>query len=381
MELPSRGRLFTRGRDTVLTLSRTITRAVIERKHTDINMLLNIAAAMGDEVLGFMARILAMNSMESCYGADLDDFIYNRFGLTRKGAAPGYTYLRFTFPTSADTLVVPAGTVARTPTGVQLATSEDGLLVSGATQTGLVEARTLLAGADQQVAVGAVNQLVTRVAGAPSDISVLNPYASAGADEQETDGEFRARARAYFRSLGRGTARAIEAKALAHPGVRRATLVEFTDTLGMPSQYNQLVLADRFTEALVSSGAAPEYTAQADVLANSVLGSLSDTRTSGSPIEAMMAAIRLLAVRLQYGITPNFAVDETNLRRRVKGAALGYVNALAVGQSFEPDVLAAVVRGIGGVYAPSVTVTSPAVPVVARSLELIRTTAAMVNVQ
>lgn len=382
MELPSRQSLFTRGRDTILTATRLMRRAVIEQRHSDVHLILSACAAMGDEVLGALSRVLALSFMDTCENADLDAFIYNRFGFPRKPASPGFTYVRFLVPapTLTPTFTVPAGTLVRTETGVQYQTNEAVVHVEGTAQTGLVEARSLLAGSSQQVGIGDLNKVASSVAGAPNNLGVTNPYASVGATEQETDPEFRSRARGYFNSIGRGTKAAIEHAALSYPGVKKATLIEFANELGLPGKYHQLVIADRFTEGLVLAGSIPPtYQAQADILARNVLASLSNVRNSGVPIDVIVASVQLLSVQVQAPYTTAYNISESAVRGRVRGTVTGFVNALGIGQTLDNDALADALRSVPGVYAPGANVLSPVGSVRPSNIQLLRTTTSLVG--
>jgi uncharacterized phage protein gp47/JayE len=366
----------------MLTLARHISREVIERKHTDVNLLLSACAAMGDEVLGAVGRLASLSFMESCEGPDLDAYIYNKTGITRKPASPGFTYVKFliTSPSTTSSFYIPPGTLVQTGGGLQYQTNEGIYYVEGNTETGLVEARSLFAGSEQQVLAGDIQRVVSVPQGAPSSIGCVNPFASAGASDKEQDPEFRSRARAYRASIGKGTKAAVEAAALAYPGVRKVVLLELADELGRSGKYNQLIVADRFTEGLVlSTGASPTYQQQADILARNVLASISNVRASGVPIDAIVASVQLLSFQVQAPYTAAYGVSEGIVRNRIRGTVAGYTNALAIGQSLDRDTLLAAIRNIPGVYGPGATILSPAGSVVASPVQALRTTPSLVG--
>ena len=114
-DLPTWQALFRVGRDEILARSDRLTIEAIEREGSDVNALVAAAAAIGDEVVGQLATGLGGLFLDTAKGEALDRLVFDRYGMTRKAAAPAFgTVLFATTAATAAAFTIPAGTVLGT---------------------------------------------------------------------------------------------------------------------------------------------------------------------------------------------------------------------------------------------------------------------------
>lgn len=379
-DLPTFNDLFRVSRDEILSRNTRLTRDVIERQGTDANALVGADAAVGDELVGQLARVDAAQFLDSAKGAALTRLVFDRYNLSRKPAAAARVSLSFTTTAPAPAgFAIPANTRVTTTDGRQFVTTVAASFPIASTGPIAVNARSSKAGLSQQAQASTIVNIIDMPAGAPVDLKVTNPLASAGADDEETDGDLVTRARNYFLNARRGTLAAIVQAALAVPGVRRATATEAIDSDGRPARYVELIVADAFTDALVGVNPTPgSYATQSQVLAASVGGTaLDDARACGIYVKVVVASVVMQSVQL--GLTFVSGVDTVPIAFAARAVVVSYVNGLAPGAPFAPSAVSALLASVPGLIINGNEVVAPAGIVQPQVLQVLRTSMSMVT--
>lgn len=382
VDLPRPNELFRVARDEVLIRNPSLTREVVERPGSDANALTAAGVGIGDEVLSQLADVEAGLFLDSAKGTKLDRLVYDLCGqMKRNGATPGITdvYLTTTVPTVSG-FSIPERSLIRTIDGITYYTKTAATFPSGSTGPVIIPAQSSLAGANQQVRKETLVNFVKVPDGAPTDLRVTNPEASAGADDVEDDTHFLARARMYPKTVEKATLDAILAGALGVPGVRTANVFESLNLNGTPSRLVDLVVADAFTEQLIDANTLPvAYQAQAIAFAQSVRTALQNVKACGIYISVRLGVVRLQGITLALKFMAG--VDTVAVSVAAQAAAVAFVNSLAPGQSLQIAALNAAIRRVPGLYlTPNDSlVFSPVGDVEASPLEVIRTTLDLVS--
>lgn len=376
MDAPTYQDLFRVARDAMLMNNSKITKAAIERPGTDLNAIANSAAAVGDEVVGQNVKICSANFLESARGDALTKYVFDRYGLVKKPAAAAMVSAVFSLPTAAAlNLQIPSGFKLATSDGVQFVTTADATLAVGQTSVS-VACRSVLAGSAYQAQANTLTSMIDTVVSAPTGLSVTNPLASSGADDAETEDELRARARNFYNTVVKGTGSAVQQKALAYPGVKKATVIEELDEYGRPARLTRLVITDAFTEALVGTTSLT-YATQSQLLADAVFNSLVDTRASGIFVNVLVAQVIMQAVVLALSFDPDVDPDDTALRARA--AIVSYINSLAPNDPFVPAEAVEVLRRVQGLIVTGDEILSPSGTVVPTVGQVLRSTLRLVR--
>jgi len=379
MDFPTSNDLFRIGRDEILALNPLVTRDAIERDGSDANIIVAGMAAIGDEVIGQLIDAQAGLFLDSAEKEALARLIFDRYGLGPKAAAAAVGDVQFTTPVpTAGPFTIPSGTTLQTSDGIQFITTADVTFPGASSGPVTASVRSVLAGADQQARVGTITSIVTQIPSSPVGLAVTNALATAGAADAETDPAYRDRARRFFTTARRGTLAAIEAGAVAVPGIVTASAFEALDTLGRPAKLVSLVIADSFTDALAELGTVPPaYQTQSQALALTVFTALEDVRAAGIYVAVSVAQVVLQAVRL--ALTFAGGVDTDAVSKTAKAVVVSYVNGLKPGASFVPGDLVNALKSVNGLVIQEDEVVSPAGVVTATPLQAIRTTLALVN--
>jgi uncharacterized phage protein gp47/JayE len=238
--------------------------------------------------------------------------------------------------------------------------------------------RSILAGANQQAAIGTITNIVGTIVGQPTDLVVTNPVATAGASDEESDDSFRARGRAFFSTARRGTLRAIEQGALTVPGVVKATAFEVLDQQGRPAKLVSLAISDQYTDTLANLGvASPSYQAQSLVLAQNVFNALQEYRPAGIFVQVQVAQVVLQTIQLALSFQAGARVDQVATSAR--SAIVAVVNNLAPGEDLTVAALQLALSGVSGLVITGNEIVSPPGTIVANPVQVIRTALALVS--
>ncbi len=377
-DFPTFNDLFRVARDEILLRNGRVSRDAVERDGMDANILVAAACAAGDEVVSQVAELAASLFLDSATVQALDRLVFDRYGLVRKSASASLGTVQFRTAAGAPvTFTIPTGTLLATADGRQFVTTENAIYVAGSTGPLAVTVRSVLAGGDQNAKSGTITSIVGAVVSQPSDLTVVNPYATAGGADSETDDSLRERARRYFTTVRRGTLGALEEAALGIAGVRSAKAFEVLDALGRPARLVQLVVTDAFTEQFVTYDVTPpRYEVQSQYLATVVFNGLSDVRPAGMYVQVQVANVVLQAVQLALTFSAGVDVQEAALRARA--AVTNYINGLPPGTPFTYQDASTRLKAVSGLVPGGSTIISPAGNVAAKPLQVIRTSLGLV---
>lgn len=378
MDAPTFQDYFNIGRAEVLSRSDKITVEAIDRRGTDVNALIAAFAAMADEVTGQIARVEAAMLIGRSRGKDLDRVAFDRYGLLRQPATPAVGSVAFSTTAPAPgSFNIPEKTLLQSSDGTQFQTTAAVVFPSSSTGPVLAAVRSSEAGSATQAAEGTITNILSSIAGAPADLRVTNPLATAGAGDAEPDDLFRGRALAFFLTARRGTVEAIRQGALAVPGIRSATVFEALDALGRPAKTLQLIISDQFTDALAQLATVPPaYAVQSQVLCEQVFLALVDSRAAGIYVDVILARVVLQSVTLALAFKAGADADQVALRARAR--VVGYVNSLRPGQRFKPAEASQALRFVPGLAWTGNEIYSPLGDVVPMPLEVLRSTMGVV---
>jgi hypothetical protein len=378
-DLPAFSALFRIGRDEVLVRNALVSRDAVEREGTDANILIAAAAAMADEVVGQLADLAASLYLDSAVEKELDHLLFDRYGLTRKSAAAsiGSVAFRTTLP-SATTFAIPKGVLLQTAGGTQFITTEAATFTVATVGPVVMAVRSVLAGPAQSAKAGTITSIASQIAGAPSDLVVSNPYATTGADAEETDDSFRERGRRFFVTARRGTLKAIEAAALGIPGIRKASAFEVIDSSGRPARAVQLVVADAFAEQYVDyTTVPPRYETQSQAIASQIYAALADVRAAGMYVNVVVANVVVLPIQLT--LTFQAGADVNTAALNARSTITSYVNSLAPGAAFSAVAALNVLQTVQGLSFTGGELYSPPGDVVVKPLQVLRTSLGLVS--
>lgn len=374
MDFPTRQDLFRTARDEVLRLNGQLTSEAVDRAGSDANIILNAAVAAAEEVVGSLIDLCSGQFLDSASDEALDRLVFDRYGLVRKQAGSALGTVEFTTTVNNPTsFTIPEGTSLSTADGIQFVTTLDTSFTAGITGPVYVPVRSVLAGADQQAAIGTITSILATPGGAPGDLVVNNTVATAGADDEEEDSSLRDRARRFFSSAQRGTIGSIESAALSTPGVNRASAIEVLDSSGRPGRFVQLIVSDRFTDALstLATGSAT-YDAQSQQLAQQVFLNLGEFRPAGTFVQVIVAQVVLQSVQLQLTFTAGVNADTIALQARV--VVVNFINELQPGEVFDPADAIEELRNVSGLIITEDEIQSPGGAVVPNPTQVIRAT-------
>jgi uncharacterized phage protein gp47/JayE len=380
-DLPNFQDLFRTGRDEALSRNNRLTLEEIERKGSDLNILVAASAAMSDDVMGQLAQLKADTFAGTARFDALDRLILDRYpGLVRKQASPSFGYVTFSFlPAVTSAFSIPDGTQLSTADGVQFITVGAVSVAIGTTSIA-VPVRSVLAGAQQKAKPGAINSLLAQIVGAPSSgMTVSNTAATFGGEDRESDTDYVTRSRTYFLSQRRATKSAIEQAVLSIPGVRKCTVFENLDTLGRPIGYVQIVVADSYTEQFVTASTLPAtYATQLANLAVQIETVLEDWRSAGVGVQVVFATVVLQSIRVSLAYLPG--VDQESVKTVVLARIIQHVNGLKPGEALNISELRNLAQTTSGVYATGNEIVTPTGNVMPRPGEVLRTSTTFTQV-
>jgi hypothetical protein len=348
-DFPKQPELFRVWRDEAVSRSQSLTVNAVDRDGSDANILGAATATMGEEVIGQLASVEEGVWLDSAFDEKLDRWAWDRYQFLRKQASPAFVFVSFSTTTAAPgPFTIQAGTRLATSSGQEFITVTSVPFALGSVGPLVVLARSTLAGIDQNVGAGAIRNITSQIGGSPADLVVTNTEAAAGGDAREQDPDFKARVRRFWVTARRGTKAAIENGALAVPGVVRATAIEALTGFGFPARATTLVIADRFTDALVRQGVAvPTYDLKSQALAVVVSQALDEFRADGIPVRVIVAQTRLLQVVLRL----RFRADVQNtdaVALFARTLIVQMVNGGNPGAPFDPALAQRALKGVSG---------------------------------
>jgi hypothetical protein len=315
VDLPSRLALYSIGRNYVLQRATKIDPGQIDTEGSDVNIFVGSNSVVADTIVKQLGYSVAKLFLDGATGDDLDRLAFDRYNLTRKGAAAALgacTFTRVAFTAGAG--IIPAGTALQALNGSQYITTS--VANFGATSlTSAANIRAVQAGKAAQVGTNALTAFTNQGAIFDRSITVTNALATAGGEDVEPDDTFRSRIRTFWNTARRGILSAIVQGALSVPGVVSAQAIEALNTQGQPARLVLLYIAD-------STGVANLQLAQAVQVA------LNDYRAAGIFVSVQTSLPQIVGIVLNLVFQAN--IDTTTLGNLVQAAVVSYVNSLPV---------------------------------------------------
>lgn len=178
----------------------------------------HVLAAAADEIAeGYfqLARLRDLFSIDRATGSDLDERAreIQPGTVTRRSAGYATTSVVFSRPGTAGLIAIPAGTIVGAVDAngtIRYRTTAAGSIPNLSSSSAPIPATAVEAGTRGNVDANQIVRILTRIAGVTS---VTNPAAVSNGTDRESDADFRARIKAFVRSLARGTVAALEATA------------------------------------------------------------------------------------------------------------------------------------------------------------------------
>jgi uncharacterized phage protein gp47/JayE len=318
METLSRLDLFELGRQYVLTRAKRIDPRVIDTQGSDANLFIGSASFMASAVSNQIAQASAELFLDSCFGEQLDRYVYDRYRLLRLGAAAALGSVTFSRPNAvAGAGSIPAGTKLITLTGIEYLTLQAASFSSSDLSVS-VDVRAAQAGKAFQIGANGIRQFDDISLVFDATLLVNNPLPCAGGEDVELDDTFKQRVRNFWLAQRRGTLGAIEFGALLVPGVASALALDELSTDGNPVRVVRLIVAD-------SSGVASR------ALGAKVQAVLNEWRAGGIFVYTDVSSPQIVDIQLHLVFAAG--VDTVSLKQEVLVAVVNYVNSLGVGQA------------------------------------------------
>lgn len=350
MDLPSRADLFAAARRYAKQQpAPKINPAVIDVPGSNLNLLFGGASLMGEMITAAWAKCIRGLFVSTAVGAQLDNVIADRFGITRLPANPASADLKFIRPTSGGGGgTIPAGSQIQTAKGSIFSLATDVVfgstdLVQQSTPARPLSAIAQIVGSSQNVEASTLTSFIDQPF--DSTITVTNPTGAAGGTDVESDAAFRARALRFFLTLRRGILAAIEYGATTVPGVAVASAFDIVNPgNALPAGAVQLVIAD-------SNGNASSTMIQsvADVQLSYRSGGIPVFTTGGSVIFEQVA----------YQLAFQAGIDTAAATEAVRATMVAISQFYRPGQPLLEDDVRAAARAVPGVIVKSGSILAP----------------------
>lgn len=355
---PTHSDLFLAGRREALLAPTRFDRTIVDVDGSDVNVVLNASAAMGEEVSLFLQSALNELNLGIAQGEALDRTIYDLYQLPRKRARASVVLLRLQRSGSVG-FTVGKGSVFGTATGETFAITTDVPFATNTLGPFYVRAVCQRAGTAGNVTAGLITKVVS--SSADSTLSVTNEEAAAGGRDQETDDEYRARARDFFSTARRGTKEAIEFGALNVDEVFQATAEEVLHpSTGLAASRVQLYATD-------ASGQANT------VLASLIREGLDEYRALGVPVSVIPAVpqyVNVIATGLQFEAGANTSAVLSS----AADAVVALINGLPPNSTLRRAQLLKALANIPQLIVPDTALTEPVGDLVPNTGSVLRTT-------
>ena len=343
-DLPNRTELFRRFRAAAIATPNTrISPREIDRAGSDANLVAAGSSFVGEEIVRRQARALSGIFEDTAQGKALDRIIFDRKGLPRVPASPAVGTIVLERPNAAaggGTIdgglpgTIPAPARIQTNTGIVYVLLEP--VPFGALDLGpfTVPVQAELAGVASEVEDLQGWSWVS----APFDptITIANPEATSGASDDETDAQYKARAKAFFPTLRRGTIGAIEFGLRSTPGVASVAVVEATNSDGLPATVVQAYILDSLGRANAT------FAARAQL-------NLLQYRAGGIPVVVSAGVVQYVSIRLRLVFDTAIVLDTARAFVDVKAAIIAAMGNLRPGATLERSLIIAAVRTVPGV--------------------------------
>lgn len=358
-DVPTQRDLFLAGRAEAILSPTRFDRAIIDTEGSDVNTILNVAAAMGQECVRYLQVALNELGLATATGEALDRWVFDRYQLTRKEATNAVVTLTLTRSNTTPGFTIPAGSLFGTETGINYATQNDVSFADGVVGPLSVLAIADRTGVEGNVDDGEITQVITTLA--DDTVEVSNAEPATGGNEQETDDELRDRAREFFVTARRGTREAIEFGALQVGRVAQAAASEtFEETTGLPGYRVLLNISDVNGQANTA-------------LASEVEESLDEFRALGVPVLVVPAVPQLINVTAT-GLAFEAGANTSDVLQNAANAVLALVNGLAPGATLRRADILRVLSDTSQLIVPDGALVEPSGDLVPSTGTVIRTT-------
>lgn len=329
-ELLSRVDLFNIGRRYVVTRAQRINPREVDVEGSDINLYIGAASFMANAVARQNIERINALLLDGANGDDLDRYAFDRYQLTRKGAAAAVGTVQFNRTSnSVGAGSIPIGTKLVSLAGIEYITTTTANFTAAGPDSLASEAnvRAAQAGKDFQVGANNIRRFDKPNLLFDPSITVNNVEVTAGGEPAETNDVFRERVRDFWVASRRGTVAAIEFGARLVPGVESANAIEFLNEEGNPDRFVELFIAD-------SSGVASL------ALATAVDQQLIEYRPAGIYVAVNVSRPQIVDISFQ----PSFVagVDTVGLSEQIRNAIIQYINSLRVNEPLLLNDLGAV---------------------------------------
>lgn len=325
------------------------TREVIDTEGTDVNLILQSIASMGEELSYEGQR--QDNARYLSTAASVSDEAVERLGfeltsgqVLRKTDRAAVAQLRFERSNTYGLTIPKDYVVSTNETGVPFRLIEDAAWTGGDKSPKTVTAICESAGTSGNVDAGTITVLSESVG--DTTVTVTNPAPAAGGREQETITSYIQRVRSWFENQARGTLTAIEFGAEQVPEVAAATAVELVTTEDeLPIYRAKVSIAD------VNGQANP-------ALAELVRVSLREYRCAGVPVLVIgvthqQITVKWTGLKAKAGYTLGPLLDSLFSRCVSRVAELGPEETL------ERAMLFAVAKAVEGLQVPAGSLIEP----------------------
>lgn len=318
-ELLSRLDFYEIGRRFILSRAQRIEPDVVDTEGSDANLFVGSISFIAHAISRQLAERINALLLDGAEREDLDRYAFDRYQLTRKGAAPARGHVIFSRSTiTAGAGSVPVSTKLRSLTGIEYITLTEAVFGVSTLVSLSVKVRAVQAGKDFQVGKNQIRSIPDIATLWDKTLIVTNEAATAGGENAEEDDEFRERIRDFWNTARRGTLKAIEFGAKTVPGVSSAMAVEALNSSAQPARVVNLFIAD-------SSGVASA------ALGAEVVVELEDFRAAGIAVIVSLSIPQIVTV--QMALTFIAGVDTSTLTEAVRAAIFEYINSLAVNQT------------------------------------------------
>jgi hypothetical protein len=303
------------------------------------------AQAMADAVLRYAAQAFRETFIDGARGVALTTLVDDHLNLQRSPATASQTAVTLARTSGGAAGTIDAGTVVATAfdaDGNEVRFTTDALVNVGLGANGPFTANVTctVAGREGNVAAGTITRIVSTLF--DSTFSVTNAEAAAGGNAEESDDELKLRARAFWKTLRRGTLAALEFGALTVDTVRVSKATE--DATGLVT----VVVSDSDGNSNAQMVALVEAALEEWRAAGSVV-----QVTGGTPMLVSVAATLVLREGLDIAVVGPLAED----------AMEGRMLKLRQGETLYLDMLTAAVLSVDdGILAVDFDLTEDQVP-------------------
>lgn len=279
---------------------------------SNLDALNGSGAMLADMMQLIIVREKKKRYIDTATGTDLDAVVTDFYpDLTRQLESASVGTLTFTRGSSTGDLEIPIGTQCEATVDgdkITFETTATATILSAESSVD-VAAECTVAGRSGNVAADTITKILDTIPG-DSTATVTNSDRFAGGAPEETDEEYRVRAKAYPQTLRKGTTAALKAGSLTVDGVRYATVDESTAPES-EGGYVSVYIGD------------PDGSGN-EVLAASVATALEDYRACGVEVRVFGASQELITASMV--ITIRRGADKSTIDSTSRTNILQYVN-------------------------------------------------------